>query len=315
MSKENKEDTRSTKTAKNRIQINNGVKEIKNLQAPSPLASPLASPLGPNYYQNIHSISSSDTYYQAKGNGYWSSNNHNNNNRKTNHFTRIQRRSSLDYDKYLKGRSYQLFKSAIRSEKTMVIYRNYLWHLCDFLQLNTEEIVSRYGPTNNNYANHENNTDIQAPFKLQQKVEDYLLLMQTRLSNNNFKRNSINTLMPAVKFFCEMNDIIVNWKKISKLLPRHSTNAADQAYTREQIKKMLEHSDLRTKIPILFMASSGMRLGGFVGLSDGCVRPIYEDDNNISGKILAANVKVYNGEPEQYDTFISPEAWKEYDEV
>jgi hypothetical protein len=77
---------------------------------------------------------------------------------------------------------------------------------------------------------------------------------------------------------------------------------------------MLEHSDLRTKIPILFMASSGMRLGGFVGLSDGCVRPIYEDDNNNSGKILAAHVKVYNGELEQYDTFISPEAWRVYNE-
>jgi hypothetical protein len=71
--------------------------------------------------------------------------------------------------------------------------------------------------------------------------------------------------------FSEMNDIILNWKKINRLLPRHDKNAADEAYTREQIKKMLEHSDLRTKIPILFMASSGMRLGGFCGLTDGCI--------------------------------------------
>ena len=50
----------------------------------------------------------------------------------------------------------------------------------------------------------------------------------------------------------------------------------DGAYTREQIRKMLEFADLRTKIPILFMASSGMRLGGFQGLTEGCVKPIHD---------------------------------------
>jgi len=40
---------------------------------------------------------------------------------------------------------------------------------------------------------------------------------------------------------------------------------------------MLEHSDLRAKIPILFMASSGMRLGGFVGLRDGDIRPVFDE--------------------------------------
>jgi hypothetical protein len=127
LSKENKEDTRTTKTAKDRIHTSSA-KEIKNLQA----LSPPVSQLGPNYYQNIHSISSSDTHYQkVKNDGPSSNNNLNNNNknRKINHFTRRQRRMSLDYDKYLKGRSYQLFKSAIRSVKTMVVYRNYLWQI------------------------------------------------------------------------------------------------------------------------------------------------------------------------------------------
>ena len=87
---------------------------------------------------------------------------------------------------------------------------------------------------------------------------------------------------------------------------------------------MLEHSDLRTKIPILFMASSGMRLGGFCGLTDGCIWAIYDDDDGSDGddkattttasKILAAHVVVYKGEPEEYCTFISPEAWSVYEE-
>jgi integrase len=117
-------------------------------------------------------------------------------------------------------------------------------------------------------------------------------------------------MIPPVKLFCEMNDTILNWRKINKFLPYSNGNAADEAYTREQIKKMLEHSDLRAKIPILFMASSGMRLGGFIGLRDGDIRPIYDE---ITGKkLIAAHVVVYKGTDDEYDTFISPEAFSVY---
>lgn len=108
-----------------------------------------------------------------------------------------------------------------------------------------------------------------------------------------------------------MNDIILDWRKINKLLPHGNDNAADEAYTREQIKKMLEYSDLRAKIPILFMASSGMRLGGFQGLTDGCIKPIYDEKTD---KLLAAHVIVYKGTEDEYDTFISPEAFHAYEE-
>jgi hypothetical protein len=56
---------------------------------------------------------------------------------------------------------------------------------------------------------------------------------------------------------------------------------------------MLEYSDLRAKIPILFMASSGMRLGSFQGLTDGCIKPIHNENTN---KLLAAHVVVYKGQ-------------------
>ena len=119
-------------------------------------------------------------------------------------------------------------------------------------------------------------------------------------------------MIPPVKLFCEMNDIILNWRKINKLLPHGNGNATDEAYTREQIKKMLEHSDLRAKIPILFMASSGMRLGGFAGLRDGDIRPIF--DETTGKKLIAAHVVVYKGTDDEYDTFISPEAFSIYQE-
>jgi hypothetical protein len=215
----------------------------------------------------------------------------------TNHFDK-KRRLPLDYDRYLLGRSYQLFKSAIRSEKTFQLYKRHLFHFCDFVQMTTEEIVSKYGK-------------VKESIKLQQLIEDYVLLLQTKVRSGKITAATCDVSLPPVKLFCEMNDIILNWRKINKLLPHGNGNAADEAYTREQIRKMLEYSDLRAKIPILFMASSGMRLGGFQGLSDGCIKPVYNESND---KLLAAHVVVYKGTKDEYDTFISPEAYHAYEE-
>lgn len=59
------------------------------------------------------------------------------------------------------------------------------------------------------------------------------------------------------------------------------------------------------------MASGGLRLGGFVGLRDGSVRPIYDDK---TGKLLAAQVTVYGGTSDEYDTFITPETYSTYEQ-
>jgi hypothetical protein len=214
---------------------------------------------------------------------------------------RRNRRLPLEYDKYFVGRSYQLFKNAIRSDKSLQLYKQHLFHFCDFLKMTTEQIVSTYSGGEN----------VKALINLQHKIEDYVILLQTKVRNKEITAMTATVMVPPVKLFCEMNDIILNWRKINKLLPHGNDNATDEAYTREQIKKMLDYSDLRAKIPILWMSSSGMRLGGFQGLTDGCIKPIYDEK---SGKLLAAHVVVYKGTDEEYDTFISPEAYHAYEE-
>jgi len=166
--------------------------------------------------------------------------------------------------------------------------------------MSTEEIISTYGGKDGNEV-----------MKLQHMVEDYVLLLQTKIAGGEITAATGQTMIPPIKLLCEMNDIILNWRKINRLMPRGGRNAADDAYTREQIKKMLEYSDLRAKIPILFMSSSGMRLGGFIGLTDGTINPIYDER---SKKLVAAHVTVYKGSDEEYDTFISPEAFHAYEQ-
>ena len=206
----------------------------------------------------------------------------------------------MDYEKYLIGRSYLLFKSAVRSEKSLQLYKQYLWHFCDFIGMSTEEIVSKY-----------TSSDGKETMRFQQAVEDYVLLLQTKISNGEITATTGQTMIPPIKLLCEMNDIILNWRKINRLLPRANHNSSDDAYTKEQIKKMLLYSDLRAKIPILFMSSGGMRLGGFIGLTDGSINPIYDEKSN---KLIAAHVTVYKGTDEEYDTFITPEAFHCYEE-
>jgi integrase len=216
-------------------------------------------------------------------------------------FTRNEKKVLLNYDKYLQGRSYQLFKGALHSDKTLQLYKQQLWHFCNFIEMTTEEIIAKY-----------TGDKIKEMIHLQRIVEDYVLFLQAKISEGEITAGTAHSMIPPIKLFCEMNDIILNWRKINKLLPHVNGNATDEAYTREQIKKMLEYSDLRAKIPILFMASSGMRLGGFVGLMDGDIRPIYDE---VTGKkLVAAHVVVYKGTDDEYDTFISPEAFSTYQE-
>lgn len=216
------------------------------------------------------------------------------------HFRRKQQRLPLDYNKYLIGRSYQLFKGALRSDKTLQLYKQRLFHFCDFIKMTTEEIISKFGGEN-----------AKESVKLQHMIEDYAMVLQTKVRDKEITAATAAVTIIPIKLLCEMNDIIINWRKIGKLLPHGYSNAADDAYSREQIKRMLDFADLRTKIPILFMASSGMRLGGFQGLTDGCIKPIYDDQ---TGKLLAAHVVVYKGTDDEYDTFISPEAYHAYEE-
>ncbi len=145
--------------------------------------------------------------------------------------------------------------------------------------MTTEDITSRYVEGN-----------VNGVIQLQHILEDYALFIQAKITSGQITTASAHNMIPPVKLFCEMNDIILNWRKINKLLPHDNGNATDEAYTREQIKKMLEHSDLRARIPILFMASSGMRLAGFVGLRDGDIQPIYDE---VTGKKLVAGLCSY----------------------
>lgn len=51
-------------------------------------------------------------------------------------------------------------------------------------------------------------------------------------------------IMASIKHACEMNDVILNWKKLKKFIKSgktdNETNGKDGGYTHEEIQKILE---------------------------------------------------------------------------
>jgi serine/threonine protein kinase len=60
---------------------------------------------------------------------------------------------------------------------------------------------------------------------------------------------------------CEMADVFISWKKITRGLSRVKRYADDRVPTVEEIRKLVEYPDRRIKAIVYIMASSGIRLG------------------------------------------------------
>ena len=103
-----------------------------------------------------------------------------------------------------------------------------------------------------------------------------------------------------------MADIPIQWKKITRGLPRGKKYADDRIPTLDEIKKLVEYPDRRIKAIVYTMASSGIRIGSWDYLQWCHIRPVEKN-----GEIIAAKMIVYAGEDEEYFTFISSEAWQE----
>ena len=118
-----------------------------------------------------------------------------------------------------------------------------------------------------------------------------------------------NYLQPIKTFYDSYMEILppINWKRIIKSMPRARTFSNDRIPIVQEIRKLCEYPDRRIK-PIMYtMCSSGIRVGAWEFLRWKHVIPIFDD--KTPGKVIAAKLIVYAGEPEEYETFCTPEAY------
>ena len=134
----------------------------------------------------------------------------------------------------------------------------------------------------------------------------YLQYHKERVEKKEISAGTVKNYYQTVKLFCEMNQIDLPWKRISKALPRVKRYADDRAPTLEEIRSLCEYPDRRIKAVIYVMTSSGIRLGAWDYLKWKHVIPIHREE-----KLAGAKLVVYAGESEEYYTFITSEAYLE----
>ena len=132
--------------------------------------------------------------------------------------------------------------------------------------------------------------------------------------------STIPNYFSPIKKLLNVNDVSVNWKRVTNTFPELDNVNKTQGWTREDIRLMLDHTkNARNRALILTLASSGVRRGGVL-LRWGDLTPIYKVDGKmvkeedmegrVSGEPECVAVNVYRRTFEEYVTFVTPEAYR-----
>jgi hypothetical protein len=156
-----------------------------------------------------------------------------------------------------------------------------------------------------------------------------------KIEKKEITSTTLTDYFNAIQSFYEANDLHLNWKRIRAGLPEPRSRANDRAPTLEEIRKLCQHSDRRVRAIVYVMCSSGTRVGTWEHFKWKHVIPITNaeylrwkkrqeiqstghsnivissGDKEEQEKIIAAKLVVYADEPEQYYSFITPEAYYE----
>jgi hypothetical protein len=131
----------------------------------------------------------------------------------------------------------------------------------------------------------------------------YTQSQKERVEKKEITGGTLHNCVKVIRMFCEVTDVMIPWKKITRGLPRIKRHADDRAPTIDEIRKIIEYPDRRIKPIVYTMVSSGIRVGAWDYLKSGNIVPIEKNDNLIAAKMI-----VDAGEPDEYSTFKIPEA-------
>lgn len=133
------------------------------------------------------------------------------------------------------------------------------------------------------------------------ELEDNLIDYITYLDKEkHYSYSTIHNRLAAIYHFYTINRVNLNKSYVSKFMVPRKRVANDSAYTREQIQKILSTCNLRHKVMILLMVSTGMRVGALHLLKLSALTRV-----DVPGQMLQHlyRINVYETEAEKYYTF------------
>ncbi|HJS64423.1 MAG TPA: hypothetical protein VJ767_06145 [Nitrososphaeraceae archaeon] len=192
---------------------------------------------------------------------------------------------------------YTMFLHAMRSPVTKKKYSRRLELFFDFIKIPGDNVEERCLGFVNNGRNNIN--------WVFTNILKFVLFHKERIDKKQISGATLINYLKAIKLFCEMSDLPINWKKITRGLSRGKRYANDRVPTLDEIRKIVDYPDRRIKPIVYTMCSSGIRLGAWNYLKWKHIIPILNDKNEI----LAAKIRVYADDEEEYISFISLEAY------
>ncbi|MFY9873604.1 MAG: tyrosine-type recombinase/integrase [Candidatus Nitrosopolaris sp.] len=184
----------------------------------------------------------------------------------------------------LQGETIEQFRAAIRNPITRDQYERRLIGFLKTVKMTPDEFVAK--AKSRRHA-------------IEKIVISFISAENNRVENREVTAGTVGNIIKAVKTLLEMNDVTsVNWKKIKRVLPKVRRYALDRVPTINEIQNIVEAADIRGKALTPVFISSGTREGAIKQLKVG-------DYTRTEG---VGRLTVYNGDPERYVSFISPEA-------
>jgi integrase len=190
------------------------------------------------------------------------------------------------FEPTLTGFSYRIFIEGLKSPVTKAAYTFALQKYMKHLKIdNNPDDLLRYQDS---------------PKFIQNQIIDYLIHLKNPPSSLRYATRS--QYLAAIITYYDLNEVILNKKKIYRYLGEEEKPIENRGYTREEIAKMLEVCDERVKALILLLASTGVRIRAIVDLK-------LEDLTSIPNHDIY-RIKVYSDSKQSYFGFITPETSK-----
>jgi integrase len=143
----------------------------------------------------------------------------------------------------------------------------------------------------------------QTPQIIQNQIIEYLIHLKNPPHSLRYATRS--QYLAAIMTFYDLNEVVLNRKKIYRYLGEEERPIENRGYTAEEISKMLDVCDERARAIILLLASTGIRIRAIIDLK--------LEDLVKNADFGLYQVKVYSDSNQRYLTFTTPEAAKAID--